>query len=466
MKTRFCPSPTGSLHIGNMRTALFNYLYARKNKGKFLLRIEDTDLSRSKESYIESIQKDLLSLGLNWDEGVPIGSKKNSYMQSQRIDIYQKYYSQLIDNKKAYYCFCTEEELKVSKRLQLSQGLPPKYNGKCRELSKDEIEEQLLANNVAAIRFLVPRKIGIVFEDIVRGKQSFDSNILGDFIIRKADGMASFMFANAIDDALMDVTHILRGEDHLTNTPRQKLILDTLGFSEPSYAHISIIIGKDRQPLSKRNGSQSIQNLLEIGYLPLAILNYLARIGHTYENNELLSLDDLAIKFSLDRLVKSPAVFDMKQLNTWQKLAVLACSIEDFKKIFLNDISFDIGNEQLEKLITTLKNNVLLPDEVSDWLSVFFDEELEYNEENAEIIKKTGKDFFNIWLELLEKENIKAKELYNNINLKLGLKGKQVYMPIRIALTNRKYGPELQNVMDILGIRLLKRRIVKIVNGL
>lgn len=347
MKTRFCPSPTGDLHIGNMRTALFNYLYAKKNKGTFLLRIEDTDISRSKDDFIVSIQKDLLSLYLEWDEGISTNEQEIAYKQSDRVNIYQNYYDQLMSNKQAYYCFCSEEELNVSRKLQASQGLPPKYNGKCRELSEKEIQQKIDEGIPAAIRFLVPRDAQIIFEDIVRGKQIFNSNDIGDFIIKKADGMASFMFANAIDDALMDVTHVFRGEDHLTNTPRQILILNALELPKPHYSHISIIIGKDRQPLSKRNGSQSINKLLEEGYLPIAILNYLSRIGHTYEANNLLSIQELISNFSVDRLVKSPAIFDMSHLNTWQKSAVLNCTDEEIQSIFLENKQLD--NFNIEK---------------------------------------------------------------------------------------------------------------------
>jgi glutamyl-tRNA synthetase len=465
MKTRFCPSPSGDLHIGNMRTALFNYLYAKNKRGTFLLRIEDTDLSRSKDSFINSIQKDLLALNLKWDEGISIGDQNTLYKQSERIEIYQKYYGILLEKKQAYYCFCSEEELKVSRKLQASQGLPPKYNGKCRELSEDEIQENIASGKQAAIRFLIPRNLDIEFNDSVRGKQSFASNTLGDFIIKKTDGMASFMFANAVDDALMGVTHVLRGEDHLTNTPRQLLVLEALELPAPQYVHMSIIVGKDRQPLSKRNGSQSITNLLNAGYLSIAVLNYLARIGHYYKDNNLLSFTELIDRFSVGNLVKSAAVFDLEQLNSWQKQAVLNCTSEEFESLFLKDSTFNISNEQHVILVNTLKNNVILPSDVDEWISVFFSEKLDYSPENMQLIKKPGKEFFLIWLSLLEKNNNIIKDLYGAINSKLALKGKQVYMPIRVLLTNKTSGAELQNIADIVGINLLKQRVKNIIEN-
>ncbi|NQY41986.1 MAG: glutamate--tRNA ligase [Legionellales bacterium] len=462
MKTRFCPSPTGSLHIGNMRTALFNYLCAKKCQGTFLLRIEDTDLARSKDIYQKAIQDDLLALGLKWDEGIS-DIDNDEYVQSNRQAIYEKYYAKLLEAGNAYYCFCSDEELKVSRKLQLSQGLPPKYNGKCRDLSKQDIEQALHSGKKPTIRFLVSRNINVEFEDKLRGKQVFNSNIIGDFIIKKADGMASFMFANAIDDALMGVTHVLRGEDHLTNTPRQKLILDTLGLNNPCYVHISIILGEDRQPLSKRNGSQSIQALLDNGYLPIAVLNYLARIGHVYDKNELLSLEKLAEHFLLDKLVKSPAVFDIEQLNNWQKSSVLDCSNDEFEEKYLKNISLNISSEQKNKLVLILKNNILFPTEANDWIELLFNEKIEYDKEHLEILRNAGKEFFNIWINLIDENNLDIKILYAEINGKLGIKGKQIYMPIRIATTNRKHGPELQNIFDVIGITILKKKIMNII---
>ncbi len=462
MKTRFCPSPTGHLHIGNMRTALFNYLYANKVAGTFLLRIEDTDLERSKNEFSVFLQNDLSWLGLDWSEGVAKGGEFGPYLQSKRVSIYKSFYDKLIENKRAYHCFCTEEELTRSRKLQAASGKPPKYSGKCRNLSESEIENQFNQGKKAALRFHVPHDQKINFDDLVRGTQRFWSNDLGDFIIRKTDGMASFMFANAIDDALMEVTHVFRGEDHLTNTPRQILILKELGLPIAIYAHISIILGQDKQPLSKRNGSKSIQSLKEQGYLPLAIVNYLARIGHTYSDNGLLSLKELSSEFSVGKLVKSPAIFDKEQLNMWQKLAVLACSDDEFLAAFGQEIEFDIDDNQKKLFMQTMKQNISMPSELKSWATICFNVDIEYSATSKDLLKNVDHKFFDVWLNMLNNNSIDVKELYAQINQALGIKGRAIYQPIRIALTNTHGGAELQNIANIMGVEMIKSRIARL----
>jgi glutamyl-tRNA synthetase len=280
-KTRFAPSPTGLIHIGNARTALFNALYAHKSV--FLLRIEDTDLERSKDTYIQQLKQDLKSLGLLWQQ---------QEKQSDRFDIYAKYYQQLQQQDLAYPCFCTPEELALSRKLQRASGKAPRYAGTCTHLSEAETAAKLQKGLKPTLRFRVPRGQRVEFNDLVRGKQQFASYDLGDFIIRRADGTPAFFFCNAVDDALMEVTHVFRGEDHLTNTPRQILILQALNLPIPQYGHISLILGNDGLPLSKRNGSQNIQGLIKEGWLATALINYLARLGHTYTDDNLLSLNN------------------------------------------------------------------------------------------------------------------------------------------------------------------------------
>ena len=282
IKTRFCPSPTGYMHLGNIRTAVFNYLLAKALGGVFLLRIEDTDRERSQSLYSDALQKDLEWLGLHWQEG--------PYFQSERQNIYDQYYQQLIDKDLAYPCFCTEEELTLSRKIQRASGKPPRYPGTCAHLTETQIQEKKSSGLIPTLRFRVNDDEVIEFDDLVRGHHRFLGKDIGDFIIRRTDGTSPFMFCNAIDDALMGVTHALRGEDHVANTPRQVLILKALNLPAPQYGHISLIVGPDGSPLSKRHGSQSVQDLRESGYLNIALNNYLARLGHYYEDNRFISL--------------------------------------------------------------------------------------------------------------------------------------------------------------------------------
>ena len=326
VKTRFCPSPTGYLHLGNVRTALFNALYAKNQAGTFLLRIEDTDVQRSEEKYVEALQEDLLWLGLDWDEGPGHEAGAEPYRQSQRQAIYDKYYKILQEKELAYSCFCSEQQLKVTRKVQLASGKPPRYPGTCRQLTSEQVQAKFEQGHKAALRFKIPTNKTIVFRDLLRGKQRFDTNTLGDFIIRRSDGTPPFMYCNAVDDALMGVTHVLRGEDHLSNTPRQIMILEALDLTVPSYCHISLITGSDGAPLSKRHGSKSLQELRQEGYLPLALMNYMARLGHHYHDESLLNLDQLAQQFTLEGLSSSPARFDLKQMQYWQHPTVLQSS--------------------------------------------------------------------------------------------------------------------------------------------
>ncbi|MCD8524889.1 MAG: glutamate--tRNA ligase [Gammaproteobacteria bacterium] len=347
LKTRFCPSPTGYIHLGNARTALFSFLAARQKAGSFLLRIEDTDLLRSTLEYTRALQIDLQWLGCQWDEGPDSDRGNGPYFQSQRTSIYEKYYQQLINLGLAYPCFCSETVLDESRRIQRKLGQPPRYEGTCRHLSLDEITEKRAKGTPSALRFLVQEDSVIEFDDIVRGRQTFFSRDLGDFIIKKSDGSASFMFCNAIDDSLMGVTIALRGEDHLTNTPRQILILRALDLTVPRYGHLSLIMGNDGSPLSKRNGSRNIQQLREQGFLPLAIVNYLARLGHVYtDRNHLMCLDDCAKYFDLGHLVKAAAHYDEQQLLYWQKEAVMRLSFSELRDWVGNSVLQHIPTEK------------------------------------------------------------------------------------------------------------------------
>ncbi|HLF23712.1 MAG TPA: glutamate--tRNA ligase, partial [Burkholderiales bacterium] len=306
-KTRFAPSPTGLLHLGNVRTALFNYLFARRHGGIFLLRLEDTDAMRGHEKYAVALMEDLRWLGLQWDEGPQAGGTHGPYEQSRRGEIYRRYFVQLDEQGLAYPCFCCEHELSIARKTAIAAGRPPRYSGKCRALSPEDVRARFAQGVPATLRFRVPEGRTVTFEDRVRGPQSFATDDIGDFVIRRSDGTPAFFFCNAIDDAVMGVTLVVRGEDHLTNTPRQLMLLEALGLPVPQYAHIALVVGADGAPLSKRTGGKSVQELRTAGFLPSAVNNYLARLGHTYDANDFMSLEVLAQNFDLERLHRAPA---------------------------------------------------------------------------------------------------------------------------------------------------------------
>lgn len=459
-KARFCPSPTGFMHLGNLRTALFNALWAKHNSGCFLLRIEDTDQARSKAEYTQGLLDDLTWLGLLWQEGPEVGGNAVPYFQSQRQAIYDKFYQQLIDQKIAYPCFCSEEQLRLQRRVQLAAGKPPRYDGRCRGLSADEVAKRFSEGQVASLRFHVPDDAIIEFHDGVHGAQTFLGRDIGDFIIRRTDGTAPFMFCNAVDDALMGVTHVLRGEDHLSNTPRQLLILKALGLNAPSYVHMSLIVGDDGAPLSKRHGSESIALMRKQGYLPAAIINYLARVGHHYKmkEEELLSLGELAKGFSLAGLSRSPAHFDAHQLMRWQQLAVQALSEEHFRQWAGKQCFNDVPVSAHDLFVQTVQPNVQFPADVCDWQQRLFSESLSLSDDAQEMCKQAGQSFFEIALQALVDSPVTLASITDALKANLGVKGKKLFMPLRVALTGLEHGPEMGPMITIMPDDIIKAR--------
>ncbi len=317
--TRFAPSPTGSLHLGNARTAFFCYLWARKSGGRFILRIEDTDAERSRLRFRDELMAELRWLGLDWDEGPDIGGPSAPYSQAERGEFYRALFAQLEMNDQAYPCYCTAEELELSRKLQRMSGKPPRYAGTCRHLTSAERAQREARGLRAALRFAVPEDRIIEFTDTVHGPQRYASSDIGDFIIRRDDGTSAFFFCNAVDDSVMGVTQVLRGDDHLTNTPRQLLLLDALGMRRPGYGHVGLLVGADGAPLSKRHGSTSAQEFRERGFLPAAILNHLFRLGHTSDIEGWLPVSGMPAHFRPQHLGRAPARFDETQLVHWQK---------------------------------------------------------------------------------------------------------------------------------------------------
>lgn len=335
VRTRFAPSPTGFLHIGSARTALFNYIFTKKNKGVFVLRVEDTDPQRSKDIFEKNIIENLKWLGINWDEGPDIEGPFGPYRQSKRGETYKKYIKKLLEEKKAYCCFCTEDELEAKRQDQISRGLAPHYNGKCAGLSDKDIEKKLARNEKYIIRFKTPNK-KVKFNDLVRGKLEFDANLLGDFSIAKDLSSPLYNLAVVIDDFEMRITHILRGEDLLPNTPKQILLQEALGFEQPEYGHLPLILGPDRSKLSKRHGAVSLSEYKIDGYLPEAIVNLLALLGwNPGDERELFSLNSLIKEFSVEKVHKSGAIFNIKKLESLNGFYIRQMSIEKITNLLI-----------------------------------------------------------------------------------------------------------------------------------
>ena len=461
MKTRFCPSPTGLIHLGNARTALFNALLAKHAQGTFLLRIEDTDMERSKNEFTQALMRDLCWIQAKWDEGPDIGGQYGPYWQSEREAIYNRYYKKLESMDLAYPCFCSEEQLKLSRKVQRASGQAPRYTGTCAHLSETEIKAKIAQGLKPSLRFRVPKNTMIEFDDLVKGKQKFNSDDIGDFIIRRSTDAPSFMFANAIDDSMMQVTHAIRGEDHLTNTPRQLMILQALEMPAPQYGHASLILGHDNSPFSKRHGSKSLQELREDGWLYEAIINYLARLGHYYADNDFMSLNQLAEKFSLEHLSRSPAKFDPQQMLYWQKEAINRISNAQFwqwlKEHAINTNA--IPTTLHDTFITAIKPNTIFPQDTAHWIDIIFNDTLLFNENATTKIKAAGKQFFTTAIVAAQRFGSDTKAITEYIKAQCEVKGKALFMPLRFALTGEQHGPELAPLGKLLGAEKILQRL-------
>lgn len=459
VRTRFSPSPTGMIHLGNARAALFSALYAKHHDGIFILRIEDTDGSRSEEQYVDALQQDLHWLGVNWQEGPGVQGPVGPYWQSQRQEIYAKYYAVLEKKSLIYPCFCTEQELMLARKVQLSQSQAPRYSGKCAGLTREEVEKRIAEGKKPAWRFAVPANHFIDFVDEVKGPQRFNTDDIGDFIVRRADGTAPFLFCNAVDDAEMKVTHVLRGDDHLANTPRQILLLEILGLSIPKYGHLSTILGNDGAPLSKRHGSFSLRDMREAGFLSHAILNYLARLGHACETQKLLDFPHLAKYFHLEKLSRSAARFDASQLRYWQKTAVQSLDEEGVWRWLGESVANVVPLSVRSRFAEIIKMNVEFPEEALEWAKIFFHEKMVFDLDAMQVIRQAGEQFFVEAEQAVDQCGTDVKLLVDEMKKTLGLSGKSLFMPLRVALTGKIHGPELAHIAELLGKEKMKHRL-------
>lgn len=463
-KTRFAPSPTGFLHLGNARVALFCALLARHTQGIFLLRIEDTDQGRSEHRYTEALQEDLLWMGLGWQEGPAVEGAQGPYLQSQRGEIYHRYFSQLEQGGLAYPCFCSEQELAITRKVQLAAGQAPRYPGTCAALTQDQIATRLAQGLKPTLRFRVPRGATIGFEDLVRGPQHFTSDDIGDFIIRRADGTPAFFFGNALDDALMGVTHVLRGEDHLSNTPRQILLLGALSLRIPDYGHLSLILGSDGAPLSKRHGSHSVRELRDAGYFPAALNNYLARLGHSYDNNNFMTLSELAAEFHIGKIGRSPARFDESQLHYWQQQAIAHAHSHELWEWMGPAVHELVAAEQRDEFVAAIRTNVFLPDHALLWARILYSDPLEWMLVARQVIAEAGAGFFEQALAALQEHPADFKALAGKIKQALKINGKALYQPLRATLTGELDGPEMARLLPLLGEERARKRLEAALN--
>jgi nondiscriminating glutamyl-tRNA synthetase len=475
MRLRFAPSPTGPLHIGGARSALFNYLLAKKTGGKLILRIEDTDLARSSRESEQNIAESLKWLGISWDEGPDVGGPYGPYRQMERLEIYRQYTELLLEKGYAYYCYCSEEELEQERQEALAKGAAVKYSGKCFALTAEERAKLEAEGRKPVIRFHVPPNQEIVLDDLVRGRVVFNSEEIGDFVIVKSDGIPTYNYAVVIDDSLMKISHVIRAEEHLSNTPRQALLYQALGFPMPQFAHISLILGKDHTKMSKRHGATSVVQYKEEGYLPEAVVNFLALLGWAPEGEEeIFSLEKLIVEFSLERVAKNPAVFDLEKLRWINGMYIRGCTIEKLVELalpFLRQAGYVSENPSSEEMkwmelvMTALQERLSTIKEVEEQVKILLGEEVTLeNEEAAAVLKEETaplviRTFQEKLLALEEITPETVKALLKSLTKELKLGGKLVYMPIRVALTGQMHGPDLYLIIAILGKELVVRRL-------
>ena len=461
MRVRFAPSPTGHLHVGNARTALFNWLLARGHGGTFILRIEDTDAERSTRESESGIIDDLRWLGLEWDEGPDIQGPRGPYRQSERLHLYASYAKELVAHDHAYYCFCSATRLEAERQAALAAGRPPRYSGRCRALSPEEAAGRVESGASAVVRFKVPESGEVAFRDLVRGEVRFNVEVIGDPVLVRSDGRPAYNFAVVIDDALMEVTHVLRGEDHISNTPRQLLLYKALGFKPPQFAHLALVMGPDHTPLSKRHGATSVAEFREKGYLPEALVNYLALIGWSPgENEELLPVAELARRFSLEAVGHSAGVFDEEKLawvnRHYMKLAdplrIGAEAMRYFQRLGFVRKPSPAALDYVASLLPMAAGSVDRLNEIPTRVRFVFDYDataaLFHEDVRAVLLEPGARDVIDaLATELASRDRLLDRDAFRaaaaNVRERTGRKSKALFHPIRVALTGEVAGPEL-----------------------
>ena len=462
VRTRFAPSPTGAIHLGNVRTALFNWLYARAHGGRCVLRCEDTDATRNTADALAELQDGLAWLGLDMDEGPGIGGEFGPYRQSERSALYRDCLDRLLASGQAYPCYCTREELAAARERQLAAGRPPRYPGTCRELDVADRSAREAEGREATIRFRVPETGSRTFDDLVLGRQSARLAEIGDFVIARSDGSPAFFLANAVDDARMGITHVLRGEDHLTNTPRQLLLLEALGLEAPRYGHFGLLLGGDGRPLSKREGGATLEELREQGYRPEAVVNHLARIGFAPGDDRVLTPAELAALFDPARVAHGGARHDTAALDGWQRHALDALDDDDVWAWLAAAALPDAVELPVEGPVfaAAVRPNILLPREGWAWARRLFAPDAEPAPEARAEIAAAGAEFFRAALSVTEPDpSADFRAWAKAVGAAAGVRGRALYRPLRAALTNAVEGPEMATVVPLIPAELRHARL-------
>ena len=480
LRVRFAPSPTGYLHIGGARTALFNWLYARHYNGSFILRIEDTDRMRSTPEAVKAILDGMKWLGLDWDEGPEKGGEYGPYFQTERLDLYREFVDKLLEIGAAYYCYCSAEELADRRKKQFADGKPAIYDRKCLNLSEAEKRQLEKEGKKPAIRLKMPDR-KIVVHDLIKGRMEFDSKLLSDFVIEKSDGIPTYNFAVVIDDILMDISLVMRGDDHISNTPKQIVIYQALDIAIPEFAHIPMIMGPDNTRLSKRHGATSVMEYQRMGFLPEAVLNYIAHLGWSSgTNQEIFSIKELIENFTLDKISNHSAIFDMEKLNWFNNEYLKRLSDEKYVEMlmpFLKDagyIELPLSEEKerwLRKVASLMKSRVRNFKQFLEYGDYFFIEDFTVEDNAVKILEQNGvRDILERLVKRLKEikdwkeENIESevREMANQLNLK----GKQIIHPTRVSLSGKTIGPGLFSLMEALGKEINIKRLEKTIHKL
>lgn len=469
VRTRFAPSPTGYMHIGNLRTAIFEYLLAKKYNGSFILRIEDTDQTREVEGAIDFIYKTLELCGFSIDEGPNNDKGYGPYIQSERKDVYKKYAEELVEKGKAYYCFCSEEELEAMRKRAEARKRPFVYDGRCSRLSKEKIAENLANGIPYVIRQKMPKTGVTVVEDLIYGKIKIDNSILDDQILLKSDGFPTYNFANVVDDHLMDITHVIRGKEYLDQTAKYNLLYEAFGWEKPTYIHVAMVLGEDGNKLSKRNGDASFMDLYNEGFLPSAIVNYLCLLGWSPANNqEVFTMDELINNFDETRISKSSSQYDVKKLEWFNHQYIQKMPDEEYltwiKKYFTKDVS-NKSDEWVNRLLLIYKSHLNYGKEINELVENFFNDNIEMNAEAKEFMESDQVierviSYFKAELEKLDDWNVDViNTAINNVKNALNVKGKLLYMPIRIKASGLMHGPDLADTIYLIGKDTVIKRL-------
>ena len=468
-RTRFAPSPTGFMHIGNLRTAIFEYLVAKHDKGDFILRVEDTDQNRKVEGAIDFIYDTLKLCNIDISEGPNNEGNFGPYIQSERLELYKHYAEELVKMGKAYYCFCTEETLEKMREYADKKKIPFMYDGRCSHLTKEEIDEKIKNGEKYVIRQKMPKEGISIVHDVVYGDIKVENKVLEDQILLKSDGYPTYNFANVIDDHLMEISHVIRGNEYLSQTPKYNLLYEAFGWNAPTYIHVPMVLGEDGNKLSKRNGDASFMDLYNEGYLPEAVVNYLVLLGWSPDKNqELFSMNELIENFDANRISKSPSSYDIKKLRWFNQKYIKNLSDEDYLKFVRPFLTIDVSDkseEWINKLLLIYKEHISYGKEINDVVGIFFNSNISISEENKAFLESD--ENIPVVINAYKEELSKIKEwnvpniaeVINIVKEKTGVKGKLLYMQMRIKISGVEHGPELPDEIYLIGQEEVIKRL-------